>query len=113
MAISSRCCMQGPLKAASTGTRRASCESKFKQVPQPIFWMYFDVQGPLKAAVYRDEAGELHTSAATCTHLGCVVAWNPHEKTFDVSALSYCWTSRCWCTHQMLTHVLRLSERQH
>jgi glycine/D-amino acid oxidase-like deaminating enzyme/nitrite reductase/ring-hydroxylating ferredoxin subunit len=40
-------------------------------------------KGPLKAAVYRDEKGELHTHAATCTHLGCVVAWNPHEKTFD------------------------------
>ncbi len=40
-------------------------------------------QGPLKAAVYRDEQGQLHTHAATCTHLGCVVAWNPLEKTFD------------------------------
>jgi Rieske Fe-S protein len=30
-------------------------------------------QGPLKAAVYRDENGDLHKMAATCTHLGCVV----------------------------------------
>lgn len=31
------------------------------------------LQGPLKAAVYRDENGDLHKMAATCTHLGCVV----------------------------------------
>jgi glycine/D-amino acid oxidase-like deaminating enzyme/nitrite reductase/ring-hydroxylating ferredoxin subunit len=40
-------------------------------------------KGPLKAAVYRDDNGDLHKMAATCTHLGCVVAWNPHEKTWD------------------------------
>lgn len=34
-------------------------------------------------AVYADDGGELHYMSAHCTHLGCVVAWNPSEKTFD------------------------------
>jgi glycine/D-amino acid oxidase-like deaminating enzyme/nitrite reductase/ring-hydroxylating ferredoxin subunit len=34
-------------------------------------------------AVYRDEDGKLHKLAARCTHLGCIVAWNPVERTWD------------------------------
>jgi len=33
--------------------------------------------------VYRDDAGELHEFSAVCTHLACVVHWNPAERTFD------------------------------
>jgi glycine/D-amino acid oxidase-like deaminating enzyme/nitrite reductase/ring-hydroxylating ferredoxin subunit len=40
-------------------------------------------RGLKKIAVYRDEAGVAHTCNATCTHLGCVVRWNPTEKTWD------------------------------
>ncbi|HYC36947.1 MAG TPA: FAD-dependent oxidoreductase [Usitatibacter sp.] len=40
-------------------------------------------QGMRKIAAYRDDAGELHTFSAVCTHLGCPVAWNPAEKTWD------------------------------
>lgn len=40
-------------------------------------------EGMKKLAVYRDEAGELHQVSATCTHLGCVVGWNPLEKSWD------------------------------
>lgn len=36
-----------------------------------------------KIAVYRDEKGDLHRFSAVCTHLGCIVAWNPSEKTWD------------------------------
>jgi Rieske Fe-S protein len=36
-----------------------------------------------KLAIYRDEAGGLHERSATCPHLGCVVGWNPTEKTWD------------------------------
>ncbi|HKO18221.1 MAG TPA: Rieske 2Fe-2S domain-containing protein, partial [Acidobacteriaceae bacterium] len=36
-----------------------------------------------KIAVYRDDAGALHACSAVCTHLGCVVAWNPTEKSWD------------------------------
>ena len=40
-------------------------------------------RGPLKVAVYRDATGALHERSAVCTHLGCIVAWNPAEKTWD------------------------------
>ena len=40
-------------------------------------------RGALKIAVYRDATGELHEHSAVCTHLGCIVAWNPAEKTWD------------------------------
>jgi glycine/D-amino acid oxidase-like deaminating enzyme/nitrite reductase/ring-hydroxylating ferredoxin subunit len=36
-----------------------------------------------KAAVYRDDGGVLHHCSATCPHLGCIVAWNDAEKTWD------------------------------
>jgi glycine/D-amino acid oxidase-like deaminating enzyme/nitrite reductase/ring-hydroxylating ferredoxin subunit len=39
--------------------------------------------GPTKHAVYRDDGGALHTRSAICPHLGCVVAWNSSEKTWD------------------------------
>ncbi|MCO6502563.1 MAG: Rieske 2Fe-2S domain-containing protein, partial [Acidimicrobiales bacterium] len=34
-------------------------------------------------AAYRDPAGELHVVSPTCTHLGCTVAWNDAEDTWD------------------------------
>ena len=40
-------------------------------------------QGATKLAVYRDDASGLHVRSAVCTHLGCVVAWNPAEKSWD------------------------------
>ena len=39
--------------------------------------------GLMKVAVFRDEAGELHKRSAVCTHLGCIVAWNPAASTWD------------------------------
>jgi glycine/D-amino acid oxidase-like deaminating enzyme/nitrite reductase/ring-hydroxylating ferredoxin subunit len=36
-----------------------------------------------KVAAYRDEQGVLHQHSAVCTHLGCIVAWNALEKTWD------------------------------
>lgn len=36
-----------------------------------------------KLAVYVDGGGELHVMSARCTHMGCTVAWNPGEETFD------------------------------
>lgn len=39
--------------------------------------------GLTKTAVYRDEAGVVHARSAICPHLGCVVAWNGGEKTWD------------------------------
>jgi len=40
-------------------------------------------EGVLKVAVFRDEAGVLHKRSAVCTHLGCIVAWNPAASTWD------------------------------
>jgi len=40
-------------------------------------------QGLTKVAVYRNVSGELHIRSAICKHLGCVVAWNSTEKTWD------------------------------
>jgi len=39
--------------------------------------------GAKKLATYRDESGAFHELSATCTHLGCVVEWNPTEKSWD------------------------------
>jgi len=36
-----------------------------------------------KVAVYRDPEGRLAARSAVCPHLGCIVAWNPAEKTWD------------------------------
>ena len=34
-------------------------------------------------AVYRDEQGAVHACSAVCTHMGCIVHWNPAETTWD------------------------------
>lgn len=34
-------------------------------------------------ACYRDEAGGLHKISARCPHMGCELAWNPDEKSWD------------------------------
>ena len=39
--------------------------------------------GLQQVAGYRDDGGELHAVSAVCTHLGCIVAWNPAEKSWD------------------------------
>jgi glycine/D-amino acid oxidase-like deaminating enzyme/nitrite reductase/ring-hydroxylating ferredoxin subunit len=39
--------------------------------------------GASQAAVSRDEDGTLHRVSARCTHLGCIVAWNNAERTWD------------------------------
>ena len=39
--------------------------------------------GETDAAVYRDESGEPHAVSAVCTHLGCLVRWNPAERSWD------------------------------
>lgn len=40
-------------------------------------------QGLTKSAAYRDDKGVLHQCSAVCTHLGCIVAWNSNEKSWD------------------------------
>ncbi len=36
-----------------------------------------------KAAAYRDTDGAITVRSAICTHMGCVVAWNDGERTWD------------------------------
>jgi Rieske Fe-S protein len=50
--------------------------------------------GLKKLAVYRDESGQLHRLSSVCTHLGCIVHWNPIEKSWDCP----CHGSRFACT---------------
>lgn len=40
-------------------------------------------RGLSKLAVYRDENGCLHERSAVCPHLGCIVAWNSAESSWD------------------------------
>ncbi|MEU8380675.1 FAD-dependent oxidoreductase [Streptosporangium sp. NPDC048865] len=39
--------------------------------------------GGKHCAVYRDEGGSLHAVSAVCTHLGCVVAFNEAERSWE------------------------------
>jgi glycine/D-amino acid oxidase-like deaminating enzyme/nitrite reductase/ring-hydroxylating ferredoxin subunit len=40
-------------------------------------------QDGTKVAAYRSPSGALTVRSATCTHMGCVVAWNEAERTWD------------------------------
>jgi glycine/D-amino acid oxidase-like deaminating enzyme/nitrite reductase/ring-hydroxylating ferredoxin subunit len=40
-------------------------------------------RGLTKVAVYRDSSNQLHELSAVCTHLGCIVAWNALEQSWD------------------------------
>jgi glycine/D-amino acid oxidase-like deaminating enzyme len=40
-------------------------------------------RGLSKVALFRDDSGTLHQHSAVCTHLGCVVAFNDKEKSWD------------------------------
>lgn len=40
-------------------------------------------RGFRQVAAYRDERGKLHQFSAVCPHLGCIVAWNATEGSWD------------------------------
>ncbi|MFY9554237.1 MAG: Rieske 2Fe-2S domain-containing protein [Blastocatellia bacterium] len=40
-------------------------------------------RGLTKVAAYRSDDGALHECSAVCQHLGCIVAWNSSEKSWD------------------------------
>lgn len=44
--------------------------------------MVVEVDGK-KMAAYRDEQGTVHAVSPICSHLGCAVAWNTAERTWD------------------------------
>ena len=35
------------------------------------------------AGVFRDDGGTLHAVSAVCTHMGCLLGWNPVDRTWD------------------------------
>jgi glycine/D-amino acid oxidase-like deaminating enzyme/nitrite reductase/ring-hydroxylating ferredoxin subunit len=39
--------------------------------------------GAKQVAFYRDDDGELHVLSARCTHLGCIVGWNPADRAWE------------------------------
>lgn len=41
------------------------------------------IVGGESLAMFRDEKGTLHSVAAECTHMGCRVAWNTAERSWD------------------------------
>ncbi len=51
-----------------------------------------------KMAAYRDDDGVMHTVSAVCSHLGCIVAWNNAEKSWDCP----CHGSRFNCQGEVL-----------
>lgn len=55
-------------------------------------------RGLSKLAVYRDPQGQLHERSAVCPHLGCIVAWNAAERTWDCP----CHGSRFGCTGKVI-----------
>ena len=40
-------------------------------------------RGLAKVAAYREKDGKLVERSATCTHVGCIVHWNPLETCWD------------------------------
>jgi glycine/D-amino acid oxidase-like deaminating enzyme/nitrite reductase/ring-hydroxylating ferredoxin subunit len=55
-------------------------------------------EGLSKVAVYRDGSGVVHRFSAVCPHLGCIVSWNPSEKTWDCP----CHGSRFACMGEVI-----------
>ncbi len=51
-----------------------------------------------KIAAYRDDKGVMHAVSAVCPHLGCILAWNNAEKSWDC----HCHGSRFGCNGVLL-----------
>ncbi|MEE6263145.1 FAD-dependent oxidoreductase [Plantactinospora sonchi] len=60
-----------------------------------------------RRAVYRDGSGRLHAVSATCTHLGCLVAFNDEEKTWDCPCHGSRFDTRGGVLHGPATEPLR------
>ena len=48
-----------------------------------VAWQYADHVTASHSIEYRDQAGTTHRLSAVCPHLGCIVAWNSTEETWD------------------------------
>ena len=56
-------------------------------------------EGLSKVAVYRDAYGVCHARSAVCTHLGCIVSWNPTELSWDCPCHGSRLTNRARCVN--------------
>jgi glycine/D-amino acid oxidase-like deaminating enzyme/nitrite reductase/ring-hydroxylating ferredoxin subunit len=54
--------------------------------------------GLTKLALYKDDRGQVTRLSAVCPHMGCIVRWNPGEKTWDCP----CHGSRYTATGEVL-----------
>jgi Rieske Fe-S protein len=72
-------------KAAGTAVKQLVVE---RVVPHPHKELQpgegrIERHGLHEVAVSRDANGTLHHRSAACSHMGCIVAWNPTETSWD------------------------------
>lgn len=67
-------------------------------------------KGLTKLAVYRDEQGHVATLSAVCPHMGCVVRWNPGERTWDCPCHGSRFSATGTCLHGPSTSDLAKAE---
>ena len=78
----------GTLLRENANVGRQLLEGKLRRRPgsasavTPGSGAVLDLEGE-RVAVYRDESGAVHAVSAACTHMGCVVAWNTAERSWD------------------------------
>lgn len=62
--------------------RLAPADEQALRDVEPGHGAVIDLEGT-RVACWRDPSGALTLRSAVCPHLGCVVAWNPAERTWD------------------------------
>jgi Rieske Fe-S protein len=63
-----------------------------------------------RLAVYRDEQLRLHVHSASCPHMGCIVAWNNAERTWDCPCHGSCFRATGEIVHGPATASLATRE---
>ncbi|HEX4610198.1 MAG TPA: FAD-dependent oxidoreductase [Urbifossiella sp.] len=66
--------------------------------------------GLTKLAVYKDDRGAVTTLSAVCPHMGCLVRWNPGEKTWDCPCHGSRFSATGTCLHGPSTSDLKKAE---
>jgi len=67
-------------------------------------------KGATKLAMYKDNQGNLTTHSAVCPHMGCIVRWNPGEKTWDCPCHGSRFSATGTCLHGPSTRDLTPAE---
>ena len=80
------------------GDRLSTVRPKKVEALEPGDGAIVEVDGE-KLAAHRDDTGSVHLVSARCTHLGCLVAWNSAERSWDCP----CHGSRFDCDGAVLT----------